>query len=675
VAGYRGSFENFQRMAFAKILIANRGEIACRIIRTAHALGYRTVAVFSDADRSAPHVALAHEAVRIGPAPAQESYLDIEALLAAAKRSGADAVHPGYGFVAENAAFAQACADAGLVFIGPQPAAVRTMGNKAGAKRLMAEAGIACVPGYHGADQSDQRFTKEAGAIGFPVMVKAAAGGGGRGMRLVNSAPELAAALAAARSEATRAFGSGELLIEKAITDPRHIEIQIIADHHGNVVHLGERDCSIQRRHQKVIEEAPSSALDPQLRAEMGRAAVLAARRIDYRGAGTVEFLLDGSGRFYFLEMNTRLQVEHAVTEAITGLDLVALQLQVAAGELLSLAQDDVRPIGHAIEARLYAEDASRDFLPSTGTIAAWQPPAGPGVRVDHALSTGQEITAFYDPLLAKLVGYGRNREEARRRLVAALEDTVLLGITTNRGFLEWALEHPVFIAGRAKTAFIGRHFRAELLAAVPDETAAVAALLLFEARTTERPLAYWSSTDTAASPLRLIGGGHEFATEITPCGGNRFAVALGDRHIEFEILNRSVNELRLSIDGLQQTVHFSLDGERVHVTLSGNDAVFCERLPERRSRGESSVRSELRAPMSGAVIKVLRSPGDLVRRGERVLVIEAMKMQHEITAQIDGVLACLHVGPGDQVAARQLLAEIRDQELEAGDQMSTTAT
>ncbi|MBT7667423.1 MAG: ATP-grasp domain-containing protein, partial [Rhodospirillaceae bacterium] len=398
-------------MAFTKVLIANRGEIACRIMRTSHAMGYRTVAVYSEADGDAPHVQLADQAVCIGPAPVAESYLNVSAILAAAARTGADAVHPGYGFLAENAAFAQACADAGLTFIGPSPKAIDLMGNKRLAKLRMADADVPCVPGYSGADQDDGVLTAEGESIGFPLMVKAASGGGGRGMRLVENAADLPAAITGARSEAENAFGSGELILEKAVIEPRHVEIQVFADSRGNCVHLGERDCSIQRRHQKVVEEAPSPAVGPELRAAMGAAAVAAAQAINYQGAGTVEFLLGADGSFFFLEMNTRLQVEHPVTEMITGLDLVEWQLRVAAGEPLPLDQNGITYDGHAIEVRLYAEDPYADFLPQTGTVVAWRP--SPDVRVDTGIVEGQEISPFYDPMVAKVIAHGGDREEA----------------------------------------------------------------------------------------------------------------------------------------------------------------------------------------------------------------------------------------------------------------------
>jgi geranyl-CoA carboxylase alpha subunit len=463
---------------FRKVLIANRGEIACRIIRTAHAKGYRTVAVYSAADQDALHVHLAHEAVAIGPAPVAQSYLAVDKIIDAAKQSGADAIHPGYGFLSENAGFAQACADAGLIFIGPSPEAIRVMGDKAEAKRRMITAGVPCVPGYQDADQSDARLTQEAAAIGFPVMVKAAAGGGGRGMRFVQEAGALAAALGTARSEAKNAFGDDRLLLERAIVDARHVEIQVFGDAHGNVIHLGERDCSVQRRHQKVVEEAPSPAVDADLRARMGAAAVQAAKTIDYIGAGTIEFMLDCRDEFYFLEMNTRLQVEHPVTELVTGLDLVGLQFDIAERKPLQLGQGDVRLEGHAIEVRLYAEDPRKSFLPQTGTIHLFEPAAGEGIRIDHGLMPSHIVAPFYDAMLAKIIAHGADREEARRRLVAGLEDTVLLGVTTNKSFLIDVLETDAFVYGEATTEFIEKHMKL-VPAAPPDfKTLAVAATL-----------------------------------------------------------------------------------------------------------------------------------------------------------------------------------------------------
>ncbi len=657
---------------FAKILIANRGEIACRIIRTAKALGYRTVAVFSDADAGALHVRQADEAVRIGAPPARDSYLNVAALLAAAKVAGADAVHPGYGFLSENAAFAEACAGAGLVFIGPPAAAIHAMGNKARAKKLMAAAGIPCVPGYEGADQSDDTMLAEGRRIGFPLMVKAAAGGGGRGMRLVASPDELANALTRARSEAASAFGSDELILERAITEGRHIEFQIFADRHGNVIHLGERDCSVQRRHQKVIEETPSPAVSADLRTTMGEAAVAAARAIDYVGAGTVEFLLDRSGKFYFLEMNTRLQVEHPVTEAVTGLDLVAWQLRVAAGEKLPLEQHQVRRNGHAIEARLYAEDPHSNFLPQSGTLIAWRPASGEGVRIDHGLASGAGVSPFYDPMLAKVIAHGASREEARRRLIVALEDTVALGLVTNRSFLIAVLRHPAFAAGEATTDFIDRYFAAgsdAMRGAEPDNrTLALAAVLLFEARSratanVSAVARNWSSTGAATWPLRLTLGNAHHAVSITAVSADDYAVALGREVIEVSIAERGDGLVRFTALGLQQTARFAAAEGTLHLDVDGNVFALRETTLETGGSARRDGSSRLLAPMNGAIVSVLAKPGDPVAKGQRVVVLEAMKMQHEISAERDGTIDKILVKPGDQVATRQLLVELKPEE------------
>jgi geranyl-CoA carboxylase alpha subunit len=655
-------------IAFSKILIANRGEIACRIIRTARALGYRTVAVYSDADTDALHGRQADEAVRIGPPPVQDSYLNIDALLAAAKLASADAVHPGYGFLSENAAFAEACARAGLVFIGPPAAAIAAMGNKARAKALMKAAGVPCVPGYQGPDQSDDKFIVEGRRIGFPLMVKAAAGGGGRGMRLVASANDLANALARARSEAASAFGSDELILEHAVPDARHIEIQVFADRHGNIIHLGERDCSIQRRHQKVIEETPSPAVSTELRAKMGEAAVAAAHAIGYVGAGTIEFLLDQSGKFYFLEMNTRLQVEHPLTEAVTGVDLVAWQLRVAAGERLPLDQHDVRFSGHAIEARLYAEDPYKNFLPQTGTLINWRPASGAGVRIDHGLAPGQSVSPFYDPMLAKVIAHGATREEARRRLLVALEDTVALGLTTNRSFLIAMLRHPAFAAGEATTAFIGRHFPAGSDAMRRPQadlrTLAIAAVLLFEDQrrgdvNTPRATMNWSSTGIAVWPLRLTLGDVHHSTSIMAVGPDGYWVLLGQEKVEVSIVERRERSLRFTVLGLQQTARFALQDEVLHLDLNGTTVVVRETALDATASGRRDGSSRVVAPMNGAIISVLVQPGDRVGKGQRIIVLEAMKMQHEISAERDGTVDKILVKPGDQVATRQLLVEL----------------
>jgi geranyl-CoA carboxylase alpha subunit len=648
--------------SFAKILIANRGEIACRIVRTARAMGYRTVAVYSDADARAPHVALADEAVRLGPPPAQESYLKIDALLAAARRAHADAIHPGYGFLSENFAFAQACEDAGLTFIGPPAVAIRAVGNKARAKELMVTAGVPCCPGYHGSDQSDATLKTQARRIGFPLLIKAAGGGGGRGMRLVGAPDDLAQAVERARSEAANAFGSSELILEKAVVDARHVEIQVFADAHGNVVHLGERDCSIQRRHQKVIEEAPSPAVSSALREQMGKVAIAAARAVAYIGAGTVEFLLDPSGAFYFIEMNARLQVEHPVTEAITGLDLVAWQLRVAAGETLPLAQQQIRFDGHAIEARLYAEDPYRGFLPQSGTVIDWRPAGGAGIRVDHGLRSGQTVSPFYDPMLAKVIAHGASREEARRRLIAALEDSVLLGIETNRGFLAAALRHEVFAAGKATTAFVEKYFAPDSAAMrppAPDRTMlGLACVLLLEAIDSGAgETAGWFSTGAAVWPMRIKVGEADHAVAITTLGKGRYGVALGAQTIEVEIVECRPGLVRFATDGLQQTARYACADGALHLDLGGVVMTAREAPLELAGAKSRDGAARLVAPMNGLIIAVLAKAGDRIAKGQRILVLEAMKMQHEIAAERDGTIAAINVKQGDQVATRQLLA------------------
>jgi len=658
--------------SFAKILIANRGEIACRIIRTAKALGYRTVAVFSDADAEALHVRQADAAVHIGPAPARDSYLNIDALLAAAKRAGADAVHPGYGFLAENAAFAEACAGAALVFIGPAAAAIAAMGNKARAKELMHAAGVPCVPGYGGADQSDETMLAEAARIGFPLMVKAAVGGGGRGMRLVASPNDLANALTRARSEVARAFGSDELILELAIGGARHIEFQIFADEHGNVIHLGERDCSIQRRHQKVIEEAPAPFVSTELRSQMGEAAAAAARAIDYIGAGTVEFLLDPSGRFYFLEMNTRLQVEHAVTEAVTGLDLVAWQLRVAAGERLPLEQHQVGLSGHAIEARLYAEDPENNFLPQSGTLIDWRPATGEGVRIDHGLMPGGVISSFYDPMLAKVIAHGATREEARRRLIVALEDTVALGLITNRSLLLAVLRHPAFTAGEATTAFVDQYVQTgseATQASQPDaRTLALAAVLLFEARARVAAAApnaarHWSSTGVAVWPLRLSLGDAHHAVSVMAARADGYVVALGSETVEVAMIERDDGAVRFVAFGVQQSARFAIHDDTLYLDVDGQIFALRDTTLAAGTSGRRGGSLRLLAPMNGVIVSVLAKPDDPVVRGQCIVVLEAMKMQHEILAERDGTVGKILVKPGDQVATRQLLAELEPDE------------
>ena len=654
---------------FGTILVANRGEIAVRVMRTARALGYRTAAVHSEADSEAPHVRMADAAAHIGPPPAAESYLNIDNILRAAAETGADAVHPGYGFLSENAAFARACEAAGLAFIGPGADAIAIMGDKAEARRRMADAGVPCVPGYDGAEQSDAALIAAAAEIGFPVMVKAAAGGGGRGMRLVDTPEDLPNSLAAARSEAESAFGSGNLILEKAIARPRHVEIQIVADSHGNTIHLGERDCSVQRRHQKVIEEAPCPVMTGDLRAAMGAAAVEAARSIGYCGAGTVEFLLDADGNFHFLEMNTRLQVEHPVTEAITGLDLVALQIRVAEGRPLGFAQEDFRPSGHAIEARLYAEDAAQDFLPAAGDIALWRPPAGPGVRIDSGVESGQAVSPFYDPMIAKVIAHGETRDIARRRLIRALAETAAFGLTTNKRFLIDCLKKDVFAKGDATTAFIEEQFPAADLAPSGPEfaIAAMAAVLKFlidrdeafgHSLNVSPELLDWTSAGALESRYSLTAGETVFDLSVSPAGARAYTVRGDSETVHVKVVSVEEGRSVVGIDGAQRHLLFHADGDSLYLSESGRDYRF-DWGRSVASLQDAQGGGRVVAPMHGKILEIAVDPGDIVARGDRLLVIEAMKMQHDIVAPAAGAVADILQQAGVQVAAGDPLVDI----------------
>jgi len=650
-----------KRTPFHKILIANRGEIALRIMRTARRLGYGVVAVYSDADRESLHVRETDEAVRIGEALPTQSYLRIDAIIGAAKASGADAVHPGYGFLAENEEFAQACGDAGLVFIGPSPDAIKAMGNKAGAKEIMQGAGVPCVPGYQGADQSDATMLAEAKKIGFPVMIKAIGGGGGRGMRLVADAAAFADALRSARSEAQSAFGDASVILERAIADPRHIEIQVFGDRHGNAIHLGERDCSVQRRHQKLIEEAPSPAVSAELRARMGAVAVAAIKSIGYEGAGTLEFLLDRNGEFYFMEMNTRLQVEHPVTEAITGLDLVELQLHVAAGETLGLRQDEIKFAGHAVEVRLCSEDADHDFMPQSGRMARWQMPDE--LRVEHALQSGCEIPPFYDSMIAKIISHGATRDEARRRLIHGLERTVAFGVTTNQAFLAACLRHPAFAAGEATTAFIGKH-RDELLSPRKDAAseAALAALLLHVTDANAPP---WRSGRTLAAtfpiPVRieLDHGIHDL--DIVRMRDGTYVANVDGGACRFEIDELDRDAIRFRVNGVMESARFLRDRDRLYilhrgVTLSVRDLTLAAPAAAAAATGGDG---KVRAAMSGRVVAVLVKQGERVAAGQPVMTLEAMKMEHVHTAPIAGTISAIDVAEGEQLTTGKIVVEI----------------
>ncbi|KAF2410804.1 geranyl-CoA carboxylase alpha subunit [Pseudomonas antarctica] len=636
---------------FSKILIANRGEIACRIQRTAQGLGYRTVAVYSDADAQALHVQMADEAVNIGPGPVHQSYLNIPAILDAAQKTGADAIHPGYGFLSENAEFARACQHANITFIGPSPGAIELMGSKRLSKLAMLEAGVPCIAGYQGSQQDDTTLQQAASRIGYPLMIKASAGGGGRGMRLVHDSTQLLDQLRTARSEAMNAFGSDELILEQALIDPRHVEIQLFGDSHGQLIYLGERDCSIQRRHQKVIEEAPCPVMTPELRQAMGEAALKAGRAVDYVGAGTVEFLLDRNGQFYFLEMNTRLQVEHPVTELITGLDLVAWQLQIAAGEPLPLKQADVTLSGHALEVRLYAEDPAQGFVPQTGDVLRWAPAIG--VRIDHGVLEGQRISPFYDAMLGKLIAYGATREEARRKLLRAVEDTVLLGVMTNQRLLADLLKHPDFIAGDFSTGFIAEHFNEIPRQAATDEQIALAAVLFYQhsADTHHQGLAGWRNSASVPWTYRLEINDEPRDIAVSVLQDNRL-LANG---IDIRNLSTDGRRATLQINGIRRSIAYHLDDTQLW--LSGVKVI--NRTQQVAGRQADAGSGTVKAPMDGAIVDIRVSAGESVTKGQLLLVLEAMKMEHPLTAGIDGVINNVQVIAGDQVRNRQVLLEI----------------
>ena len=650
---------------FAKILIANRGEIACRVIRTARRLGIATVAVYSEADRGAMHVELADEAWPIGPPPARESYLNIEAILDAALKSDAEAVHPGYGFLSENAEFAEACEARGIAFIGPPASAIRTMGSKAAAKVLMQQYGVPLVPGYHGEDQEPDRLLDEAERIGFPILIKASAGGGGRGMRVVDGAAEFAAALASAKREAAAAFGDDRMLIEKYLLHPRHIEIQIFADTAGNAIHLFERDCSIQRRHQKVIEEAPAPGLTEKERSTMGKAAVAAAKAAGYLGAGTVEFIVE-AGAFYFIEMNTRLQVEHPVTEAVTGLDLVEWQFRVAAGEALPLCEQSLTLRGHAIEARIYAEDPERGFLPQTGTLHGLRLPPSKIARVDTGVRPGDAVTPFYDPMIAKIIAWGEDRPTAITRLRRALAETGVLGVATNLGLLKKILAQSDFVAGAVNTAFVEGH-RAVLLAPrrpAPETVLAAAALCRLLARGAAARAAAARSSD-AFSPWALIDAwrlnGRGYHEILFRDGAEERRVTATARAEDWmlEIDGWRIvaagecgsdGLLAIVIDGIHLRMPVLENGIEIAVFLESEGWQLVEVDPLAARVGEDPTAGRLSAPMPGRITQLIVGPGMNVRRGQPLLVIEAMKMEHTVSAPADGVVEAVRFAVGDQV-------------------------
>ncbi|MEO8486577.1 MAG: acetyl/propionyl/methylcrotonyl-CoA carboxylase subunit alpha, partial [Betaproteobacteria bacterium] len=651
---------------FTKILIANRGEIACRVARTARRLGIRTVAVYSDADARAAHVAACDEAYRLGPPPPRESYLDGARILAIARASGAQAIHPGYGFLSENEGFARACADAGVVFIGPPPEAIAAMGSKSAAKTIMGKAGVPLVPGYHGDDQDHALLAREAARVGYPVLIKATAGGGGKGMKIVRAAPEFDAALASARREAKAGFGDDRVLIERYLIAPRHIEIQVFGDRQGHVVSLFERDCSVQRRHQKVLEEAPAPGMPPERRRAMGDAAIAAARAIGYVGAGTVEFIADQDGRFYFMEMNTRLQVEHPVTEMITGLDLVEWQLRVAFGEPLPLAQDEIAMRGHAIEARLYAEDPERGFLPSIGRIAHWRMPAPSArVRVDTGFAAGDEVSPFYDPMLAKLVVWGEDRERARATLLAALAEREVAGVATNIAFLERTVAHEAFATARLDTGLIesnhaalfpppGRTPTLSLVAAAIDELAHARERAEAPARVAADPHSPWRMTDAwwpnsarHAVTLSFVDGDER--TDVRMAGPLSALAVEIDGNRSTVRAEREGGGWRIDTDDRRTTVSVVRVGEERLVFARGLRRRLRFVDPLAHAGDEAAQAGRLTAPMSGTVVAVQVIVGERVERGAPLVVLEAMKMEHTITAPTAGIVTAVHFVVGDR--------------------------
>jgi 3-methylcrotonyl-CoA carboxylase alpha subunit len=655
---------------FAKILIANRGEIACRVQRTARRLGIKAVAIYADADRAALHVRLAGEALRV------ESYLDIDAVVAAARTAGAEAVHPGYGFLSENEDFAAACRKAGIVFIGPSPEAIGAMGDKSAAKRLMEKAGVPLVPGYHGENQDAALLEKEAARIGFPVLIKPSAGGGGKGMRVVTKKDELVPALEAARREAKSAFGDERVLIERYLERPRHIEVQVFGDSKGTVLYLFERDCSVQRRHQKVLEEAPAPGLDARRRSEMGMAAVAAAKAIGYANAGTVEFIVEQDGRFYFMEMNTRLQVEHPVTEMVTGLDLVELQLRVAAGEALPFSQQDLQLEGHAIEARIYAEDPERNFLPASGRILHLAFPAeGADVRIDAGVGRGDEITPWFDPMIAKLIVKGADRGAALARLRQALAGVEIAGVRTNVAFLRRIAASKSFGGAELDTGLIERN-RAELLPeASPVGTEALAAAAFAELAEEEHdarrraaasgdPYSPWHRVDgwrlneDSHHDFVFLDAGTEHPVRVRFTGGGLRLAVQGAEHA-FEGAHLADDAMSIRLDGRVFEARAVRDGDDWHVFAGGDyrRLTLKEALPR---HDDESAGGSLAAPMPGRIIQVMARAGDSVKKGQALLILEAMKMEHTITAPADGVVKEIHFAAGEQVLEGAALVSLQ---------------
>lgn len=653
-------------VSFSRILIANRGEIASRIIRTCRRLRIESVAVYSDADAEAPYVREADLAARIGPAPAEQSYLNVEAVLEAARLTGAQAIHPGYGFLSENSRFTRACREAGIVFIGPPPEAMDLLGSKRAAKHLARRVGIPVVPGYDGEEQSDDRLSQEAEAIGFPLLIKASAGGGGKGMRVVRSAHELSEALSAARREAVRAFGDGNLLLERLVESPRHVEIQVLADAHGNVLHLGERDCSVQRRHQKVIEESPSPALSEAQRRRIGEDAARLVAAAGYTNAGTVEFILASDGGYYFLEVNTRLQVEHPVTEMVTGLDLVAEQIRIAAGEPLSLSQADVRLSGHAVECRVYAEDPYHGFLPSTGELVLFRTPEGSGIRNDIGVAQGSTVTPYYDPMLGKLITWAADRASALDLMSNALRRYVVAGVEVNVPLLRAVVDSDDFRSGSVTTDYLDEHLTSLLPVHPLPARAAFAAAAWLLAEPVGRRASAWSTLAlrTTAQPRQLTfqWGAATTAVAAWPRGESGWLLTSGEDSFEGRIARKG-SEVGFVGQGEEFKAAVTARGPSVFVVLEG--ASYSLRAwpglgPQDAASSSSKTASGgLQAPMPGTVVKLHVAEGQRVAAGDPLLVLEAMKMEHTVTAPYAGVVRRLPFQSGEAVAAGEPLAEI----------------
>lgn len=650
---------------FNTILVANRGEIAVRVIKTARKMGYTTVAVFSEVDDNALHVELADKSVAIGGRSASDSYLSIQKILNACVVSGADAVHPGYGFLSENAEFARACAGAGITFIGPSARAIDLMGNKSRSKEIMEPAGVPCIPGYHGKDQTTELLFERGLQLGFPLMIKAASGGGGRGLRIARDADQLRHLLQLARNESERAFGDGELLLERAFFGARHVEIQIMGDEHGNIIHLGERDCSIQRRHQKVFEESPCPVVDMNLRNQMGEAAVRAARAIGYSGAGTVEFLLDESGKFYFLEMNTRLQVEHPVTEMVTGLDLVELQLLVASGRALPLSQEQVSFSGHAIEARLYAEDPDKQFAPQAGDIVFWKPCSAEFARTDHGVKTQDAISAYYDPMLAKIIAYGPDRESACRLLRRALCDTAILGVKTNREFLIACIDEPDFILGNANTAFVERMLLNHAYsAAVQSELILMAGALLLKLQqataTGNGELSGWSSNGEMKSYLRLsVNESAPEPVEVTCTAPSTWLMRVKDVKRTIKVLNIDGNCATFQTGDIRRKAFFAIVENTIYISCEEATARVTDRMFDPPVKTEADSDGNIVSPANGLLASLEVQEGQYLKKGDLVGSVESMKLIQPVSAPAEGVVKKLAVRAGHQVKAGQLLVQI----------------